>query len=61
MVVWQYRLTLPTNIPLHFVTMRQMPAEGQSDRMTSDTEVRMKQRSGIKFLYAEKIAPTDIH
>lgn len=38
-----------------------MAAEGQSDIMVSDTEVHMKQRSGIEFLHEEKVAPTDIH
>ena len=32
---------LPTNIPLYFVTVRQMAAEGQCDKMASDTEVCM--------------------
>jgi len=32
-----------------------MAAEGQSDRMVSDVEVRMKQKCGI-----EKMAPLDI-
>ena len=34
---------------------------GQSDKMASDMEVRMKQRCIIEFLHAEKIAPNDIH
>ena len=38
-----------------------MAAEGQSDRMVSDMEVHMKQRCGIEFLHAEKMAPIDIH
>ena len=38
-----------------------MTAEGQSDRMASDMEVRMKQRCVTEFLHAEKIAPNDIH
>jgi len=38
-----------------------MTAEGQSDKMASDMEVRMKQRCVIEFLHAEKIAPNDIH
>ena len=38
-----------------------MAAEGQSDKMTSDMEVLMKQRCVIEFLHAEKIAPKDIH
>jgi len=35
-VVWQQRLNLPDNIPLHVVAVQQMAAEGQSDRMMSD-------------------------
>jgi len=38
-----------------------MTAEGQSDKMASDVEVRMKHRCVIEFLHAEKIAPNDIH
>jgi len=38
-----------------------MTAEGQSDKMASDMEVRMKQRCVIEFLHADKIAPNDIH
>jgi len=38
-----------------------MAAEGQSDRMTSDMEVRMKQRCATEFLHGEKVTPTDIH
>ena len=38
-----------------------MAAEGQSDKMASDVEVRVKQRSGIEFLHVEKVAPTNIH
>ena len=38
-----------------------MAAEGQSDKMTSDMEVLMKQRCVIEFLHAEKIEPSDIH
>jgi len=38
-----------------------MAAEGQSDRMASDTEMCMKQRGGPKFLHAETIAPIGIH
>ena len=41
--------------------MGQMAAEGQSDRMTSDMEVGMKQRYGTELLHVEKIAPIDIH
>ena len=56
-MVWQWRLNLPTNIPLHFVAVKQMATEGQNDKM----EVRMKQRCVTEFLHAEKLAPTDIH
>jgi len=38
-----------------------MTAEGQSEKMASDMEVRMKQRCVIEFLHAEKIAPSDIY
>jgi len=41
--------------------VRQVTAEGQSDKMASDMEVRMKQRCVIELLHAEKIAPIDIH
>jgi hypothetical protein len=54
-------LNLPANIPLNSVAVRQMTAEGQSDKMASDMEVRMKQMCVIEFLHAEKIAPNDIH
>jgi hypothetical protein len=37
-----------------------MAAEGQSGKMASDMEVRMKQRCVIEFLHAEKIAPNDV-
>ena len=38
-----------------------MVAEGQSDKITSDVEVLMKQRCVTEFFHAEKIAPTGIH
>ena len=37
-----------------------MTAEGQSDKMVSEMEVRMKQRCVTEFLHAEKIVPNDI-
>ena len=40
--------------------MRQMTAEGQSDKMVSEMEVHLKQRCVIEFLHVEKIAPNDI-
>jgi len=36
-------------------------AEGQSDKMVSDMEARMKQRCGTEFLHMEKMAPCDVH
>jgi hypothetical protein len=36
-------------------------SRGQSDKMASDMEVRMKQRCVTEFLHAENIAPNDIH
>jgi len=36
-------------------------AEGQSNKMMSDMEGCIKQRSVIEFLHVEKMAPTDIH
>ena len=38
-----------------------MAAEGQSDRMVSDMEVRMKQKCVTEFQHAENRAPIDIH
>ena len=61
LVVCQQRLNLPTNIPLHFVAVRQMAAEGQSDKMSSVMEVSMKQRCEIDFLLVEKMAHIDLH
>ena len=38
-----------------------MAAEGQSDKMVSDTEVRMKQGCVLEFLHAEEMEAIDIH
>jgi len=38
-----------------------MTAEGLSDKMASDMEVRMKQMCVIEFLHAEKIPLNDIY
>jgi hypothetical protein len=54
-------MNLPAKIPLNSVAVRQMTAEGQSDKMASDMEVRMKQRCVIEFLNPERIAPNNIH
>jgi len=37
-----------------------MAAEGQSDKMASDMEVRMKHTHGIEFLHEENMAPINI-
>jgi len=50
LVVWKQRLNLLTNILLHVVVLRQMAAEGQSDKMASDMEVCMEQRHLTEFL-----------
>ena len=61
LVVRPQKLNLPTNILLYFVALRQVAAQGQSDKMVSNMEVYMKQRCRTEFLHAEKMAPTDIH
>jgi len=38
-----------------------MAAEGQSDKMASDMEVKMKIKCVTEILHAEKMARTDIH
>jgi len=57
-VSWWYgsKGTLPTNVPLHFIAVRQMAVEGQSDQMVSDMEMCMQRKCGIEFLQAEKNA-----
>ena len=55
------RLNLPTNIWLHFVAMWHMAAKGQSDKVTSDAELQMKQRCVIWFHHEENMAPINIH
>jgi len=47
--------TFLTNIPLLFVAMRQMTAEGQSDRKASHMKVLMKQRCVTELLHREKM------
>ena len=61
LVVWQKRLSFPTNIPLYFVVVWQTAVEGQSDTMASDVEVQMKQKCAIEFLHTGELEPTDIH
>jgi len=38
-----------------------MAAEGQSDRMVSDTEASIKRMGDTEILHVEKTAPVDIH
>jgi hypothetical protein len=61
LLIWQWRLNLPANILLNFAAVRQVTVEGQSNKMASDMEVRMKQKCVIELVHAEKIAPNDIH
>ena len=49
--VWQQELSLCVNIPLHFVAVRRMAAEGLCDTMASDMEVPMKQKGETEFLH----------
>ena len=42
LVVWQKQLSLPANIPIYFVAVWHMAAEGQSDKMVSDMQVWRK-------------------
>ena len=60
LVVWQQRLNVPTDVPLHFAAVLQMVVEGQSDTMESDMEVWMKQKCDTEFLHAKNRAPTFI-
>ena len=60
-VVRQQRLNLLASIPLLFVAVWQMAAEGHSDRMASVMEAHIKQRCGIEFFHVETVAPTDIN
>ena len=48
-------------IPLHFVALWQMAAEGQSDKMASDMEIRIAAKVCDWIPPCRKIAPTDIH
>jgi len=43
------------------VTVQQMAAEGQTDKIASDMEMQMKQRCVIEFLHEEKMASVDSH
>ena len=61
MLALEVEPSLPSSIPLHFVAMWQIAAQGQSDTVVSDMEVCVKQRYGTEFLHAEIIAHTDIH
>lgn len=54
MVVWQQMLNLPHSIPLNFVSVQQIAAEGHSDKMASDTEVHMKQKYRTELLHVGK-------
>ena len=49
------------SISLRLVAVRQMAAEGQSDKMEPDMEMCMKSRSGTEFFHTENMALIDIH
>ena len=51
----------PANIPWHFVAMRQMAAERQSDTTAPDVEVHIKGKYLNELLNGEKIALIDIY
>jgi len=55
--MWQQMLNLRTNIPLYFVSVQQIAAEGQSDRMLAE----MEQWCVTGFLHVEAMVATDIH
>jgi len=61
LVGWQQGLNLPTSIPSHLVAMWQMAAEGHSDAMVCDMEVRVEQRCATEFRHAAKVARVGIH
>ena len=61
LVIWTYKLNLPTTILLRFIVTRQMATQEQSDKMASGVTLQMKQRCVTKFLDEEKMAPTKIH
>jgi len=54
-------LNLLDNIPLEFVAVQQMAAEGQSDTMASYMDVHMKQKCGTEFFHAEKMVTNETH
>jgi len=47
--------------PITFCCHETDGSEGQSDRMPSDMEVRMKQRCATEFLHEGKMSPAGIH
>jgi len=59
LVVWQWRLNLPTNFLFHFVAVWQMAAEVQSDKIASDMEVHLEQMCVTQSLHVLKVEPTD--
>jgi RNA binding exosome subunit len=52
-------MNLPANIPLNFVAMQQMTAEGHSGKIVYVMEVHMKQRCVTEFRQVGKIASND--
>ena len=60
LAAWQQRWNLPTLPRYTFVAMRQMAAEGQSDKMASDMELRMKQSMSLNYSMGKKWHPLTI-
>lgn len=58
---WVFMIWLPTSILFHFLAVRWMASERQSDKMASDIEVWIKQTWRTEFLHTWRIAPTDLH
>lgn len=52
---------VPVYILLHVNAVQQMAAEEQPDNMSSDAEVRMKQRCVVEFFHKEKVSSADVN
>jgi len=60
-VIWQEKLNLSANVPLHFVASVDKWQQKGSLTVVFDKEAHMKKKGVIEFLHAEEIAPIDIH
>ena len=67
LVVQQLRLTLPTNIPLHFVAVSQMAAKGHSDKRTVNVWMHermmelLEERSPCRLLRKNNLPAIHLH